>query len=124
MRDFQILPVQTTILQPKVLGKTSTQGLLLYQKILLLILSSSKGAYREQAGCDLVSLLQGGNTPEDAILQSIGLLACSTVKGLLDFQDAQKIESLTAQAQDGQLYITLTLISGQTYTGSLAGVNL
>lgn len=119
MRDLQILPVKTAAMKPCVLGRTTSQGFMLYQKIVILILSYYKDAYREAAGSNLPALLKGANTPMDQVLLSMGTMACNQVKSQLAPQDAQKIDSLSASAQNGQLDINLTLVSGQTYTGAI-----
>lgn len=120
MRDLQFTQPKTMLIQPEIKGKTSVDGLKVYQKLLVLILSPSNGVYREQAGTVLTELLQGANTPQDDVLLAIGTNACSTARSLLDPQDNQLIDTLEASAQNGQLTITVTLIDGQTYTGALA----
>lgn len=119
MKDICFTQAKTTAVQPKILGKSSIQGLLLYQKILVLLLSDSSSLYREDSGAGLISLLKGSNTPADQLLQALGSIACAQVKGLLDPSDVEKLKDLTASAQNGSLYITLELESGQTYTGAL-----
>lgn len=120
MRDIQFIQPKTEIIFPVIKGKTTIDGLLLYQKILVLMLSPVNGLYRESAGTSLTQLLQGANTPANDVLLAIGTNACSTARNCLDVQDVQLIDSLSASAQDGRLSITLTLIDGQTYTGTLA----
>lgn len=119
MRDVCFTKPETCIIQPQILGKSSVQGLLLYQKIIVLLLSSQKGLYREQAGTNLVDLLGGANTPADVVLTSLGTIACNQIRAQLDSSDAQKIESLTADAKDGHLSITLVLDQNESYTGVL-----
>lgn len=119
MKDICFTQAKTMLVQPHILGKSSIQGLLLYQKILILILSDDSNTYRSDSGVGLIKLLKGANTPADQMLQSLGNIACAQVKSLLDAQDIQKLKSLTADASNGSLYITLELESGQTYTGAL-----
>lgn len=120
MKDLKFTQPKTMEIAPDIKGKTTVDGLILYQKLLTLILSPSNGAYREQAGTTLTQLLQGANTPQDDVLLAIGTNACSTARNLLAVQDSDLIDSLEAAAQDGSLTITLTLTDGQTYTGALA----
>ena len=120
MKDLQFVQPKTMKITPTILGKTTIEGLLLYQKILVLILSPISGLYRESAGTTLTELLQGANTPPDDVLLALGTTACATVKGLLAPEDNQIVDSLSASAQNGSLIVTLVLEDGQTYTGALA----
>lgn len=119
MRDICFTKPKTCLIQPEILGKSSVQGLLLYQKIVVLLLSSQNSSYRSQTGTNLVDLLGGANTPADVILTSLGTIACNQIKAQLDSSDAQLIQSLTAEAQDGHLSITLVLDQNESYTGVL-----
>lgn len=120
MKDMQFTQPKTMLIQPHVLGVASVQGLILYQKILVLMLSSSSSSYRENAGTQLIDLLSGSNTPSDQLLTSLGSNACAQARSLLDSQDIDKMDSLTASASNGVLSITLRLKDGQTYTGELS----
>lgn len=117
MKDICFTQPKTCLILPQIKGKTSVQGLILYQKIVVLMLSSQAGAYRAQAGTELVNTLQGANIPVDSVLLSIGTLACSAVRKQLDPEDDRKIQSLTASVQNGGLSITLKLTNGESYTG-------
>ena len=117
MKDICFTQPKTCLIVPQIKGKTSVEGLILYQKIVVLMLSSQTGAYREQSGTELVNTLQGANIPADSVLLSIGTLACNAVRKQLDPQDEQKIQSLTASVQSGGLSIILQLANGESYTG-------
>ena len=69
---------------PNIQGKTSVEGLMLYQKLMILILSPVNGLYRQNAGTTLTELLQGANTPTADVLLALGTSACLTAKNLLD----------------------------------------
>lgn len=119
MKDIQFIIPQTSIINAAIVGKTYTEGLILYQKVLVLILSSSLSMYRSKSGTKLIDLLQGSNTPPDNILQMLGTSACGQLMTCLDSSDIDKIQSLTASANNGKLNIILTLINGQSYEGFL-----
>lgn len=119
MKDIQIVPMKTVLVQPMLLGKTTTASLILYQKVLILMLSSSKQFCRESAGTSLIDLLQGANIPADQLLTTLGSAACAKVLSLLQDTDRQLVSSLTAEAANGTLSITLQLKTGQSYTGVL-----
>ena len=118
MKDLLFTQPKTQDIKPKVLGKTAT-GLRLYQKILVLLLSSSQDAYREDAGTQLTTYLGRANITGSNFLQSIGAAACTKALSLLDSQDRSLIDQLTATAQYSSLYITIKLTDGTTYTGAL-----
>lgn len=84
MKDLQFTEAKTTIIEPLILGTTAVSGLRLYQKILVLMLSSRSATYREAAGANLIDLLSGANTPSDELLASLGSSACAQVRSLLD----------------------------------------
>lgn len=119
MKDIQFIKPQTTQINPYILGKTSTYGLILYQKILVLLLSSSSDLYRQREGTTLLDILDGSNTPSDQLLQVIGSSACGQLITYLDSSDTDLIQSLTADANMGRLSIILTLKTGQSYEGFL-----
>jgi len=57
MKDMLITEPKTQAISPSVLGKTYSEGLSIYQKILVLILSSDTAPYRVSAGAPLIKLL-------------------------------------------------------------------
>lgn len=119
MKDIQFTLPKTMQITPNIQGKTSVQGLMVYQKLMILILSPASGLYRQEAGTTLTELLEGANTPSDEILLALGTSACLAAKNLLDIEDADRIKNVTAQAQNGSLSITLQLQDGEIYTGVL-----
>lgn len=119
MKDIQIVPVQSTQIIPSVLCKTQAAGLILYQRILVLLLSSSGAAYRELQGASMLNLLQGINTPSDDILTSLGTLSCAQVRDMLSVEDNINLKNLYVQTQNGSLYVTVELNDGTSYKGQL-----
>lgn len=118
MKDVLFTEIKTEDLAPTILGKTDT-GLRLYQKILVLLLSSNKTKYRATAGTSLVSFFGQVNITGNDFLQTLGNSACSQALSLLDTEDAALIKQLKATAQYSKLYITIELTDGTTYTGAL-----
>lgn len=102
----------------QLLGKTDT-GLRLYQKLLILLLSSINQPYREQAGSTLVTYIGNINALGDSALTALGTQACNRVKSMFDPQDAALIQSVQAEARNSMLYITMKLTDGTSYTGAL-----
>lgn len=102
----------------KILGATDT-GIRLYQKIIILLLSSANDMYRQQYGSQLPDLVGKVNISDDITLQNFGVMACSGVLQQLDPEDRAQIQTLTATAQNLKLYITISLRDGTTYTGAL-----
>lgn len=118
MKDLLFTETKTQDIKPKILGKTQT-GLRLYQKILVLLLSSVNSDYRETSGTNLTSYLGKVNVTDNGFLQALGTAACKNALQLLDAQDSALIEQLTADVQYSSLYITIKLTDGTTYTGAL-----
>ena len=118
MKDLLFTQTKTQEIKPKILGKTQS-GLRLYQKILVLLLSSINSEYREYAGTNLTSYLGKANITADGFLQALGTSACKNALQLLDSEDRALIDKLTANVQYSTLYITIMLTDGTTYIGAL-----
>ena len=118
MTDLLFTQPKTQQVKLSLLGKTNT-GIRLYQKILILMLSDSSGLYRSNMGTVLTSVIGRSNLTQPNMLLQLGRTACTDALRFLDSQDRQLISSLQASYQNGELFITMKLTDGTTYTGGL-----
>lgn len=107
MRDLQFIDKTSYNIQPYVIGKTNDRLLMLYQKILVLLLTQGNTEFRQYQGTQLISLLQGANIPAQNFLQHLGQISCNQVLQQLDSEDRQLISNLSASVQNGSLFIVL-----------------
>lgn len=115
--DIQILPMKEGEFNMEVLGAADDSGLMILQRVFTLLLSTDD-AYREgAAGNTLLSFMQGGNYPEEGIMNSYIAACCGAVLTQMDADDRDRIESLSGLFQDGKIECTLEFTDGTTLTG-------
>lgn len=103
-----------------VYGKREDGGLLLLQRLYVLMLSNLSDTYRPGSiSGDLLAFLEGGNTPDDNTLNALLALSCSSAMNALDTEDRRNVSSFSAKAADGAIEATLKLTDGTTVKGKL-----
>ena len=118
--DVQILPAKQGDIQFTVRGASDDTGLMLLQRIYILMLSAQGEAYRKATqGYSLLDFIEGGNVPNDNVMTSVLAIVCATVLSSLDSDDRALVASLTGYGEDGVAHITLKLTDGTTITGEL-----
>lgn len=118
--DIRIIPDTEGEVSFKVYDKSSDTGLMLLQRLYLLMLADQDSAYRTyDAPYSLLGFLEGANKPVDGVMNSILALCCSTALMSLDAADRALVDSFTGVSVDGAVTCTLTLKDGATVTGAL-----
>lgn len=120
MRDLRIINDKSGPVVFQVYDSKDDSGLMLLQRLYVLLLSDQTGAYRQGDGYTLLSFLEGGNTPPDGVMNSILAISCATALNMLDEEDRSHINSFTGNCEDGLITCTLTLTDGTTIQGTLA----
>ena len=119
-KDIQIVPAKSGEITLDLLGKSEDNGLLLLQRLYVLMLSDLSSDYRGGAfGNALLAFLEGGNTPPDTVLTSMLGVACAAAVLGLDAADRALVSSFSAVAINGDIQATLKLSNGTTLTGIL-----
>ena len=118
--DIRIIPETDGEVQFHVYDKSSDTGLMLLQRLYVLMLSDQDSTYRSMdASYSLLGFLEGANRPVDGVMNSILAVCCSTALILLDASDRALIDSFTGVSVDGAVTCTLVLKDGTTVTGAL-----
>ena len=94
-------------------------GLLLLQRLYVLLLSDTGEAYRGEGGSTLLRFLDGGNRPTDDIMNSLLAINCANALNMLTPEDRNNISSFTGLCTDGDIVCTLVLRDGTTIKGQL-----
>lgn len=119
--DIQILPLKEGEFTFSVLGKADDSGLMLLQRVFVLLLNADAAYRPANANVVLLDFLKGGNYPEDGVMTSLVGLCCSDVLLQLDDSDRERIASLTGSFSDGKIICTLQFTDGTTLTGVING---
>jgi len=119
-KDLQILPDAQGEIAFSLLGASEDTGLMLLQRLYMLMLSDMDEGYRTGAqGYSLLAFLEGGNMPEDGVLDAMLSITCALALKALDPEDRERVSSFTAKALDGGIHCTLKLADGTTVGGEL-----
>ncbi len=106
-----------------VYGKSVDTGLLLLQRLYILLLTASTDAYREADDTldySLVDLIYGSNVPDTGVLETMISIGCITAVNSLDDDDRALISSFTGYCDDASNIICeLKLQDGTTVKGQL-----
>lgn len=116
-RDIQILPMKEGEFDFAILGAQEDSGLMLLQRVFTLLLSD--GAYRDTGLTEigLLSFLEGGNYPDEGVMNSLLGVCCSNALGMLDDADRDRISGLVGEFVDRKIICTLTFNDGTSLTG-------
>ena len=119
MRDLRIINDATGDVLFKVYGASEDIGLMLLQRLYIMLLSDQTSPYRGGAGYTLLNLLNGANKPADGVMSSVLAIACANAVKMLDADDRAKIKAFTGTCNDGIITCTLSLTDGTTLKGQL-----
>lgn len=119
-KDVLMIPDKTGVVNFDITGSSEDTGLLLLQRLYVMLLSDPRTGYRDSdGGQTLLRFLDGGNIPLDSIMNTYLALGCSTAVSMLDEEDRNKIESFTGYSENGVITCTLELVDGTTIQGQL-----
>lgn len=119
MKDLKIISDDSGAVDFSVLGKSEDTGLMLLQRLYILLLSDTTTQYRGGTGYTLLNFLEGGNIPNDGTMNSMLAISCSNAVNMLDDEDRTNIASFSGQSTDGNVVLTLTLADGTTVKGAI-----
>ena len=118
--DIQITPGESGDVLFSVRGKAPDTGLMLLQRLYVLLFSPRGKGYRGGGiEYDLLALLEGANTPTDEELNALLALGCAYALEGLDDEDRALVDSFTCSASGGAVSCTLVLSEGTTIEGQL-----
>ena len=120
--DVRIIPEVSGPVTFKIEGASADIGLMLLQRLYVMLLSDPSTGYRSSdGGQTLLTLLDGCNTPPDSIMNTYLALGCATAVSMLDQSDRNNIKSFTGNCTNGKIVCTLVLADGTTVRGQLNG---
>ena len=121
MDCVRMIPDRSSLVSFQIQGKEPDNGLMLLQRLYVLLFSDNENAYRGgEAGGTLLSLLEGGNVPPAGIMDARLAIACATAVELLDPEDAALVADFSGSADDyGDVTLTLELTDGTTIKGEI-----
>ena len=119
MKDLKIISDDSGAVDFSVFGKSEDTGLMLLQRLYILLLSDTTTQYRGGTGYTLLNFLEGGNIPNDGTMNSMLAISCSNAVNMLDDEDRANIASFSGQSTDGNVVLTLTLADGTTVKGAI-----
>lgn len=118
--DVVMIPDVSGPVNFTITGKSEDTGLMLLQRLYVMLLTDSQSPYRDSdGGVTLWNFLEGANIPSDSIMNTYLALGCSTAVSMLDDEDKQNISSFTGSCVDGVITCTLVLADGTTVKGQL-----
>ena len=119
-KDVLLIPDVSGPVDFTIRGESQDTGLLLLQRLYVMLLSDPSIGYRDSdGGQTLLTLLDGSNIPPDSVMESYLQIGCSTAVSMLDAADRQNIKSFTGTCKDGKVVCTLVLADGTTVKGQL-----
>ena len=121
-KDVLIIPDVSGPVTFSIKGSSEDTGLLLLQRLYVMLFTDPSTGYRDSdGGQTLLTLLDGYNTPPDAIMNSYLNIGCATAVSMLDASDKSNIKSFTGNCTNGVVVCTLVLADGTTVKGRLNG---
>ena len=122
MKDVRIIPDVSGPVTFKIEGQSEDTGLLLLQRLYVMLFSDPATGFRDSnGGQTLLTLLDGCNIPPDDVMNQFLTLSCTTAVSMLDAADRKNIKSFTGKCTDGKVVCTLVLADGTTVRGQLNG---
>ena len=119
-KDIVMIPSVSGPVTFSISGESDDTGLVLLQRLYVMLLSDPKTGYRDSdGGQTLLKFLDGGNIPVDSIMNTFLAQGCATAVSMLDDSDKRNISSFTGICEDGKITCTLVLADGTTIQGQL-----
>ena len=120
--DLIMIPQVSGPVNFEITGAANDIGLMLLQRLYVMLLSDPKTGYRNSdGGQTLLKFLDGSNIPVDSIMDTYLALGCATAVSMLDPEDRKLVKSFSGQSIDGVIICTLELTDGTTIQGQLNG---
>lgn len=118
--DLLMIPAKSGDVNFAITGSSEDVGLLLLQRLYVLLLSDPQTGYRDSdGGQTLLRFLDGANIPADSLMDTYLALGCATAVSMLDDEDRRHIGSFTGSCTEGIITCTLVLTDGTTIQGQL-----
>lgn len=119
MKDLLIIPETSDVVTFEVRSGRNDSGLLLLQRLYVLLFTGSSEDYRTGGG-NLSGFLEGANMPDIASFNALLAVCASSALRALDQDDRANISSFTATYDGEVINCTLKLIDGTTVNGTLS----
>lgn len=118
-KDIQIIPNSQGDVHFQIVGSADDSGIMLLQRLYVLLLSSPDG-FRNNGSGNLLGFLEGANTPSDGALTSLIAISCVDALDALDAEDRARVANFTGESINGDLVFTLDFTDGTTLKGSFS----
>lgn len=119
-KDLLMIPSVSGPVTFSITGASEDTGLLLLQRLYVMLLSDPAIGYRNSDGGQyLLRFLDGYNIPADSVMNTYLAHGCATAVSMLDQSDRDNIQSFTGSCTDGKITCTLVLADGTTIQGQL-----
>ena len=119
-KDILMIPAKSGEVVFSITGASEDIGLLLLQRLYVLLLSDPTTGFRDSDGGQyLLRFLDGYNIPPDPVMNTYLSQGCATALSMLDADDRANIQSFTGVCTDGKITCTLVLADGTTIQGQL-----
>ena len=119
MKDLLIIPNTPGTVTFEVRGKSEDSGLLLLQRLYVLLFSGSSEDYRTEGG-NLSGFLEGVNIPDIGSFNALLAVCAGAALRAMDEDDRVNIESFTATYDGESINCILKLTDGTTVNGTLS----
>lgn len=119
MNDLRIITPSSGDVTFGVYGKEADDGLMLLQRLYILLFSTHENSYRGTTNYTLLNFIEGGNTPDDSTLNAILTICCSDAVNCLSPEDRDKVGSFSATSINGNIQCNLVLADGTTVKGMI-----
>lgn len=117
-KDLLLIPRESGVVNFDILGAAEDDGLLLLQRLYVLLFSSPADEYRSGGG-GLLLWLEGSNIPSVESFNSMLAISTGTALQALDAEDRKQISSFSALYDGEDIQCELVLADGTTITGTL-----
>jgi len=118
--DLQLIPETSGEVLFSVRGKSPDTGLMLLQRLYVLLFTDHSAAYRDgDYGIDLCALTDGANEMDDAEMNTLLAMARTYAMSALSEEDAGLIADFDCACIDGDVTGTLVLTDGTTIEGTI-----
>lgn len=118
--DVRLIPDSSGEVSFTVRGKSEDTGLMLLQRLYVLLFSPHGTNYRPgSAEWDMLAFMDGANIPPDEEMNAMLALGCSYALEALDDADRALVDSFSCVSVDGLITGALVLADGTTIEGTI-----
>jgi hypothetical protein len=118
MKDLLIIPDTNGRVEFEVRGRSEDTGLLLIQRLYVLLFTGPTEAFRDSGG-GLSGFLEGANIPDVDSFNALLAVSVSGALNALEPEDRARVDSFTAKFDGESISCTLKLTDGTTVNGIL-----